>query len=67
MQLSPNEMLELTELFVSVLRANPEAVLKALNKHLETADIELVLKRADIAKKYEKAWHPHQDFREGES
>lgn len=41
MHFTPEEMAELSELFVQVLRANPTQVVANLNKHLETAGIEL--------------------------
>lgn len=52
---APETMKEVTELFVQVLRDNPQAVVKNLNSHLETSGIELRIFTIDVRKKYAEA------------
>ena len=56
--LTPDDGIDITELFVAVLRQNPEAVIRNLNRHLETADFEIVLKRIDVQTRYAEARKP---------
>ena len=50
--MNEEEMENLTEIFVMVLKQQPQNVVARLNKHLETVGFELVLKTVDVQKKY---------------
>ena len=50
--MNEEEMRNLTEIFVMVLKQQPQNVVARLNKHLETVGFELVIKTVDVQKKY---------------
>lgn len=51
-EMNEEEMRNLTEIFVMVLKQQPQNVVARLNKHLETVGFELVIKTVDVQKKY---------------